>query len=141
MSSRVFRENVEREKRGLLDARSGQPVIVTEREIDEEKVRRSKMAALKKELYGEINGKLAGSVEWEDVVPIPHEEPEGALAAIAYPAEYAEGMFFCPTFLQHRERNAYGYGHKKQQCPTSAPSWPQRNTPTAACALRNTSSP
>ncbi|KAK3956519.1 hypothetical protein QBC32DRAFT_330856 [Pseudoneurospora amorphoporcata] len=103
VSSRVFRENVEREKRGYVDARSGQEVIVTEREIDEEKVRRSKMAALKKELYGEITGKLASSVEWEDVVPIPHEEPEGALAAIAYPAEYAEAMSYLRAVMSKKE--------------------------------------
>ncbi|KAK3402898.1 hypothetical protein B0T20DRAFT_485741 [Sordaria brevicollis] len=107
VSSRVFRENVEREKRGDLDARSGCPVIVTEREIDDERVRRSKMAALKKELYGEITGKLAGSVEWEDVVPIPHEEPEGALAAIAYPADYAEAMSYLRAVMATKE-----YSHR-----------------------------
>ncbi|CCC09079.1 hypothetical protein SMACR_03092 [Sordaria macrospora] len=103
VSSRVFRENVEREKRGFVDARSGQEIIVTEREIDEEKVRRSKMTALKKELYGEITGKLASSVDWEDVVPTPHEEPEGALAAIAYPAEYAEAMSYLRAVMSKKE--------------------------------------
>ncbi|KAK3499160.1 uncharacterized protein B0T23DRAFT_369318 [Neurospora hispaniola] len=103
VSSRVFRENVEREKRGFVDARSGREIIVTEREIDEEKVRRSKMAALKKDLYGAITGKLAESVEWEDVVPIPHEEPEGALAAITYPAEYAEAMSYLRAVMTTKE--------------------------------------
>ncbi len=49
------------------------------------------MAALKRELYGEIVGSLAGDPEWDDVIPIANEEPEGALAQIAYPDDYAEG--------------------------------------------------
>jgi hypothetical protein len=52
------------------------------------------MAVLKPELYGVREGsRLAEDPEWEDVVPIAHQEPEGALAAIAYPEEYAEGKF------------------------------------------------
>ncbi|CAJ2507465.1 Uu.00g086510.m01.CDS01 [Anthostomella pinea] len=31
--------------------------------------------------------------QWDDVTPIPQVEPEGALAAIAYPEDYAEGSF------------------------------------------------
>ena len=49
------------------------------------------MAALNAELYGERSGPYANDPEWDDVVPIPAEEPEGALAAIAYPDDYAEG--------------------------------------------------
>lgn len=50
------------------------------------------MAALKEELYGERSGPYANDPEWDDVVPIVAEEPEGALAAIAYPDDYAEGI-------------------------------------------------
>ena len=59
--------------------------------IEEEKKRRTTMAALKRDLYGEITGTLAKDPEWDDVIPIPQDEPEGALAQIAYPDEYAEG--------------------------------------------------
>ena len=31
---------------------------------------------------------------WDDVVPIPQEDGEGALAQIAYPDEYAEGQLW-----------------------------------------------
>jgi protein farnesyltransferase/geranylgeranyltransferase type-1 subunit alpha len=41
-----------------------------------------------------VPAKLPGDPEWDDVVPVVLEEPEGALAAIAYPAEYAEGEVF-----------------------------------------------
>lgn len=50
------------------------------------------MATLKNELYGEKMGPYATDPAWDDVVPIPAQEPEGALAAIAYPDDYAEGM-------------------------------------------------
>jgi len=52
------------------------------------------MAALRKELYGQDMGKFAQSPEWDDVEPIPQDEPENELASIAYPADYAEGMVF-----------------------------------------------
>lgn len=59
--------------------------------VEAEKKRRQDMAALKRELYGEIMGPLASDPEWDDVVPIPQTETEGALAQIAYPEDYAEG--------------------------------------------------
>ena len=64
---------------------------VSDEEITAEKARRKEMATLKKELYGEITGSLASDPEWDDVIPIANEEPEGALAQIAYPDDYAEG--------------------------------------------------
>lgn len=55
------------------------------------------MAGLKKELYGGFvgseDGKLSTDPEWADVEPVVLQEPEGALAAIAYPDDYAEGEF------------------------------------------------
>lgn len=54
------------------------------------------MAALKRDLYGEITGSLAQDPEWDDVIPIPQNEPEGALAQIAYPDDYAEGTSDTP---------------------------------------------
>lgn len=62
-------------------------------EIEAERTRRKEMAGLKRELYGEITGPLASDPEWDDVIPILHEEAEDAVARIAYPDDYAEGMF------------------------------------------------
>lgn len=64
---------------------------VTKEDIDAEKKRRKEMAALKKDLYGEFTGLLAKDPLWDDVIPIPQNETEGALAQIAYPEDYAEG--------------------------------------------------
>jgi protein farnesyltransferase/geranylgeranyltransferase type-1 subunit alpha len=77
-------------------------VVLTENDIAAEKARRKEMATLKKELYGgggpggggSGSGSLTLDPEWDDVVPIPQNEPENALAAITYPTEYAEGMCF-----------------------------------------------
>lgn len=97
LASREFRHTRDRAKKGLLDPVTREKVVVTEREFEEEKGRREEMAQLRKDLYGEKGGlrmsaKFGLDPEWDDVVPVPHEESEIALAAIAYPAEYAEGM-------------------------------------------------
>lgn len=42
-------------------------------------------------LEGKKMGKYEGNPEWDDVVPIPQDDGEGALAQIAYADEYAEG--------------------------------------------------
>lgn len=49
------------------------------------------MSSLRRDLYGEQTGTLAQDPTWDDVIPIPLDEPEGALAQIAYPEDYAEG--------------------------------------------------
>lgn len=57
-------------------------------EIEEERNRRK--------LLGNLRGKKMGQYEgdpvWDDVVPIPQDDGVGALAAIAYTDEYAEGV-------------------------------------------------
>jgi protein farnesyltransferase/geranylgeranyltransferase type-1 subunit alpha len=86
-------------------------VIVTEQEVIEETSRRLQMAALRTELYGGgvgKDGKLATDPEWDDVVPVVLEEPEGALAAIAYPAEYAEGEFSCDAVIRKKKKKKEG---------------------------------
>jgi protein farnesyltransferase/geranylgeranyltransferase type-1 subunit alpha len=40
---------------------------------------------------GKKMGRYEGDPEWDDVVPIPQDDGEGALAQIAYTDEYAEG--------------------------------------------------
>lgn len=64
---------------------------VSTEDIEAEKKRRQDMAALKKDLYGELTGSLASNPLWDDVIPIPQHETEDALAQIAYPDDYAEG--------------------------------------------------
>jgi len=91
VASRGFKDARERERLGWKDPVTGESVMVTESEVLEEKKRRREMAALRKELYGAVSGKLEGDPEWDDVVPIPQEEPEAALASISYSSDYAEG--------------------------------------------------
>ncbi|KAH6955552.1 hypothetical protein DER45DRAFT_573469 [Fusarium avenaceum] len=79
--------------RQFLKKRELQNEVSTE-EINAEKTRRKAMAALKRDLYGEITGSLAQDPEWDDVIPIPQNEPEGALAQIAYPDDYAEAVSY-----------------------------------------------
>jgi protein farnesyltransferase/geranylgeranyltransferase type-1 subunit alpha len=88
---REFRDKRERARRGVLDPLTKDPVVLTEDEEKAEKGRRKEMAALRQDLYGERAGRYAGDPQWDDVVPIPQDEPEKALAAIAYPKDYAEG--------------------------------------------------
>lgn len=75
-------------KRGLAQTEGSD---ISADEIEDEKKRRQAMADLKKELYGEVTGSLAKDPTWDDVIPIPQNEPEDALAQIAYPEDYAEG--------------------------------------------------
>lgn len=60
-----------------------------EGKIEEERNRR-KIIGL---LQGKRMGRYEGNPEWDDVVPIPQDDGEGALAQIAYTDEYAEGLF------------------------------------------------
>ena len=51
----------------------------------------------RRKIIGHLQGKKMGKYEsdpiWDDVVPIPQDDGEGALAQIAYTDEYAEGRF------------------------------------------------
>ncbi|KAG6169086.1 hypothetical protein E4U24_002917 [Claviceps purpurea] len=76
---------------------------MSEQEIVDEKTRRKEMSALRKELYGQITGSLANDPEWDDVIPIPHSEPADALAQIAYPDDYAEGVSYLRAVMAAQE--------------------------------------
>ncbi|KND91984.1 Protein farnesyltransferase/geranylgeranyltransferase type-1 subunit alpha [Tolypocladium ophioglossoides CBS 100239] len=76
---------------------------VAPEDIEDEKKRRTDMAALKRELYGEITGPLANDPEWDDVIPIPQNEPEDALAKIAYPDDYAEAVSYLRAVMAIEE--------------------------------------
>ena len=56
--------------------------------VEDEKNRR-KLIGL---LQGKRMGFYEGNPEWDDVVPIPQDDGEGALAQIAYTDDYAEGI-------------------------------------------------
>ncbi|KAK3945189.1 hypothetical protein QBC46DRAFT_360711 [Diplogelasinospora grovesii] len=77
--------------------------ILTETDEQEEMQRRREMASLRRELYGEITGTLTQSPEWDDVVPMPHDEPEAALATIAYPDDYDEAMSYLRAVMVKKE--------------------------------------
>ena len=87
----AFLEKKEREKGKWLDSKTNEAVAATADEVEEEKLRRKEIARLRMELYGERTGEYGTDPAWDDIIPMPIEEPEGALAAIAYPEEYAEG--------------------------------------------------
>ena len=78
--SRAFKERREslREKGESIDIG----------EVEDERNRRK--------LIGQLRGSRMGKYEsdpvWDDVVPIPQDDGKGALAAIAYTDEYAEGL-------------------------------------------------
>lgn len=83
--------------------RKGIAYEVTEEDIDEEKRRRAEMARLNKDLYNDRGSAYSTDPEWDDVVPIPAVEPEGALAAIAYPDDYAEAMSYLRAVMAAEE--------------------------------------
>ena len=87
--SKAFRDRRDR----LRGSSSENGDAITETDIKEEQHRRIEMSKLRSELYGLVPeaGTFDSDPEWDDVVPIPVEEPEGALASISYPQEYAQG--------------------------------------------------
>ncbi|KAF9881087.1 farnesyltransferase alpha subunit ram2 [Colletotrichum karsti] len=100
---RRFIQRREFARDGVPDATDGQVPDISQEDIDEETKRRREMAALRKELYGDKMGPYATDPEWDDVVPIPAEEPEGALATIAYPEDYAEVMSYLRAVMVAEE--------------------------------------
>ncbi|KAI2463372.1 protein prenylyltransferase [Annulohypoxylon bovei var. microspora] len=80
-------------------------LILNEEDIEVERARRKEMAQLKQELYGAKSDPYALNPEWDDVVPIPQVEAEGALAAIAYPEEYAEAMSYLRAVMAAKEHS------------------------------------
>jgi protein farnesyltransferase/geranylgeranyltransferase type-1 subunit alpha len=64
---------------------------VSAQDVETERQRRKEMAKLTSELYGRSTTKYAQDPDWDDVEPIPQEDPKDALAAIAYPEHYASG--------------------------------------------------
>jgi len=91
---------------------------ITEGDIEEERNRRKLIG----HLQGKAMGKYEGNPVWDDVVPIPQEDGEGALAAIAYTDEYAEGKSKSISWPRSHFADT-----NQQQWATSAPSWQRKN--------------
>ncbi|TVY82949.1 Mevalonate kinase [Lachnellula suecica] len=72
-----------------------------EGEFDEEKNRRKLLGVLQ----GKKMGIYEGDPEWDDVVPIPQDDGEGALAQIAYTDEYAEAMGYLRAVMAAKEHS------------------------------------
>ena len=110
--SQRFRAARSRAQRGARHSKTGDPVVVTGTEIDAERTRRREIAALRNELYGDaMPGRYALDPVWDDVAPVPAEEPEAALAAITYRADYAEGWSLSPLGRAH-----CGGGREREVC-------------------------
>jgi len=80
----------------LKSRRFGERIEKTEENIEEERSRRKLIG----HLQGKRMGRYEGDPVWDDVVPIPQDDGEGALAAIAYTDEYAEGKQIVTLFLK-----------------------------------------
>ncbi|KAI1452710.1 protein prenylyltransferase [Annulohypoxylon moriforme] len=80
-------------------------LTLTEEDVEVERARRKEMSQLKQELYGEKSDPYALDPDWDDVVPMPQDDSEGALAAIAYPEEYAEAMAYLRAVMAAKEHS------------------------------------
>ncbi|KAK5630842.1 hypothetical protein RRF57_006557 [Xylaria bambusicola] len=103
LESSFFRRDRERAHWKTKNPITGEAYTITEDDIKAEKERRQEMATLRSELYGAKPNTYANDPEWDDVVPIPQEEPEGALAAIAYADDYAEAMAYLRAVMVLKE--------------------------------------
>lgn len=103
VASKSFDEHRNRARRGTPDPVTGDKTILLDADIEAERGRRKEMAALRAELYGGRTGAYAADPEWDDVTPIALEEPEGALAAIAYPDDYAEAIGYLRAVMAAKE--------------------------------------
>jgi len=76
-----------RERRDLLWPLDNYDPDLKKEHTEEERKRRKKLGSLR----GNIMGKYEGDPDWDDVVPIPQDDGENALAQISYTPDYAEG--------------------------------------------------
>jgi protein farnesyltransferase/geranylgeranyltransferase type-1 subunit alpha len=125
-ASEGFKEDRYRAAEKFKNFVTGKTCTLEEGAVEAEIARRKTMAVLKDELYGEKMSQYSLDPDWDDVVPIPQMEPEGALASIAYPEDYAE----CRSHMSFT-RQFDSPINILQQCPIFALSWRQRNTPLA----------
>ncbi|KAI1503648.1 hypothetical protein F5X99DRAFT_375088 [Biscogniauxia marginata] len=98
-------EERDRDQEEELNYIKREQCVITEEDKEAERERRKEMAALKNELYGDKTASYALDPDWDDVTPIPQVEPEGALAAIAYPEDYAESMSYLRAVMAAKEHS------------------------------------
>lgn len=110
MQHAAFLERRERERAGWVDPDTKEAVAVAPDEVEAERLRRQEIAALRMDLYGERTGAYGTDPAWDDVIPMPVEDGEGALAAIAYPEDYAEGIYLFFFY--------YSYSRQSQSDPS-----------------------
>ncbi|KAJ2985140.1 hypothetical protein NUW58_g5694 [Xylaria curta] len=103
LQSDFFKRNRERAHCKTKNVITGETYTINEADIKAEKERRKEMGTLQSELYGKKPNPYAENPEWDDVVPIPQDEPEGALAAIAYAEDYAEAMAYLRAVIAVKE--------------------------------------
>ncbi|KAI0428484.1 prenyltransferase alpha subunit [Xylaria sp. FL1042] len=103
LESTFFKRDRERAHRKTKNPTTGEVYTITEDDVKAEKKRRHEMATLRSELYGAKLNTYANDPEWDDVVPIPQDEPDGALAAIAYAEDYAEAMAYLRAVMVVKE--------------------------------------
>ncbi|KAI6248152.1 Protein farnesyltransferase/geranylgeranyltransferase type-1 subunit alpha [Erysiphe necator] len=76
-------------------------LLKTEADIETERNRRKLIYFLK----GDKMGKYEGDPNWDDVVPIPQEDGERALAVITYTDEYSEAMSYLRAIMAVEEHS------------------------------------
>ncbi|KUI71487.1 Protein farnesyltransferase/geranylgeranyltransferase type-1 subunit alpha [Cytospora mali] len=101
----AFSDKRERERGKWVDPETKEVVTVTPDEIEEEKLRRKEIARLRMDLYGERTGAYGSNPIWDDIVPMPVEDSDGALAAIAYPEDYAEAISYLRAVMAKKEHS------------------------------------
>ncbi|KAI1174013.1 putative geranylgeranyltransferase type I alpha subunit [Nemania sp. FL0916] len=105
LESSFFKRDRQRALQKSKNATTGKTYTLAQDDIATEKERRREMANLRNELYGakEDSEAYANDPEWDDVVPIPQDEPEGALSVIAYTEHYAEAMGYLRAVMAVKE--------------------------------------
>ncbi|KAI0015335.1 protein prenylyltransferase [Xylariomycetidae sp. FL0641] len=104
--SQRFKDVRDAHARGKRDWRTGEVYAFDqEKENADERKRREEMADLNQDLYGAKMASYALDPDWDDVTPIPQVEPEGALAAIAYPDDYSESMGYLRAVMAANEQS------------------------------------
>ncbi|RKF61011.1 Protein farnesyltransferase/geranylgeranyltransferase type-1 subunit alpha [Golovinomyces cichoracearum] len=96
-------KNTERELSSLRaeSTRFKEMVDKEEADIEMEKNRRKLIGILSRK----NTGKYEGNPEWDDVIPIPQEDGEGALASITYTEEYSEAMSYLRAIIAAKEQS------------------------------------
>ncbi|KAI0533456.1 prenyltransferase alpha subunit [Xylaria digitata] len=103
LESTFFKHDRDRANWKTKNPVTGEVYTITEGDIKAEQERRQEMAALRSDLYGIKSNPYANDPEWDDVVPIPQDEPEGAIAAISYAEDYAEAMGYLRAVMAVKE--------------------------------------